>query len=127
MEIAAHKKILLFSFLRLRLRLLIFQIFVDFRVPLADPLGQIGSIAGRCWCNLGSNFPTFSAAPEGPRMLRKCQESPSNTKMYQEHAEISWKQSETKSRQTTLRQRTTDTCQDMPEIEGAAVTAARDR
>ena len=38
------------------------HILVDFRVPIADPLGQIGSILDRFWCHLWSNFPAPSAA-----------------------------------------------------------------
>ena len=34
-----------------------FHTFVNFRVPLATPLGQIVSILGRCWCHCSSNFP----------------------------------------------------------------------
>ena len=39
-----------------------FYISVDFRVPLADPLGQIGSILDRFGYHCLSNFPAFSAA-----------------------------------------------------------------
>ena len=39
-----------------------FHISVDFRVPLADALGQIGSILDRFGCHFWSNFPAFSAA-----------------------------------------------------------------
>jgi hypothetical protein len=39
-----------------------FSIFVDFRVPLADPLGQIGSILDRSRCHFWFNFPALSAA-----------------------------------------------------------------
>ena len=41
---------------------LFFHISVDFRVPLADALGQIGSILDRCCCFAGLTFPAFSAA-----------------------------------------------------------------
>ena len=58
-EIAARK---IKRFPCLRLRFVYFHIFVDFRVPLADPLGQIGSIFDRSWYHLLSNVPTFSAA-----------------------------------------------------------------
>ena len=40
----------------------IFHIVVDFRVPLADPLGKIGSILDRFWYRCWSNIPEFSAA-----------------------------------------------------------------
>ena len=40
----------------------IFHISVDFRLPLADALGQIGSILDRFGCHFWSNFPAFSAA-----------------------------------------------------------------
>jgi hypothetical protein len=39
-----------------------FHISVDYRVPLADPLGQIGSILDRFRCHFWFNFPVFSAA-----------------------------------------------------------------
>jgi len=38
------------------------QISVDYRVPLADALGQIRSILDRFWYHFGSNFPALSAA-----------------------------------------------------------------
>jgi hypothetical protein len=41
---------------------LFFQISVDYRVPLADALGQIRSILDRFWYHFGSNFPALSAA-----------------------------------------------------------------
>ena len=63
-EIAAHNKnvifflICVFAFAFFYL----FHIVVDFRVSLADALGQIGFILNRCWCHCWSNFPAFSAA-----------------------------------------------------------------
>jgi hypothetical protein len=38
------------------------HISVDFRVPLADALGQTRSILDRCWCHCWINFPALSAA-----------------------------------------------------------------
>ena len=38
-----------------------FHVSVDFRVPLADALGQIRSILDRFWCHFGINFPALSA------------------------------------------------------------------
>ena len=62
-EIAAHRKDLLFShFCVCVCVFLLFHIYVDFRVPLADALGQIRSILDRCWCHFLSTFPAFSAA-----------------------------------------------------------------
>ena len=61
-EIAAHKKNVFSHFCVCVCVFSIFHIFVDFRVPLADPLGQIGSILDRFWCHFWSNFPAFSAA-----------------------------------------------------------------
>ncbi len=46
----------------LRLRFPIFHISVDFRVPLADALGQIRFILDRLWCHVWINFPVLSAA-----------------------------------------------------------------
>ena len=40
----------------------IFHISVDFRVPLADALGQIRIILNRFWCHFWINFPALSAA-----------------------------------------------------------------
>ena len=37
-------------------------VFVDFRVRLADALGQMGSILDRFVCHVWSNFPALSAA-----------------------------------------------------------------
>ena len=52
-----------FSLMCLRLHLFYFiHISVDFRVPLADALGQIRSILDRFGCNVWSNFPALSAA-----------------------------------------------------------------
>ena len=41
---------------------LLFHISVDFRVPLADALGQIGIIFDRCWWHCWFNVSAFSAA-----------------------------------------------------------------
>ena len=38
----------------MRFRALYFHFVVDFRVPLAPPLGQIGPIFDRCWCHVCS-------------------------------------------------------------------------
>ena len=50
-EIAAHKKNKKLIFVFAFVFFLLFHISVDFRVPLADPLGQIGSILDRFWCH----------------------------------------------------------------------------
>ncbi len=42
--------------------LLFFNISVDFRLPLADALGQIRSILDRFWCHLWIIVPALSAA-----------------------------------------------------------------
>ena len=39
-----------------------FHMLVDFRVPPAYPLGQIGSILDRFWCDIVFNFPVLSDA-----------------------------------------------------------------
>ena len=63
-EIAAQKKIIyLFLIFVFAFACFLFvHISVDFRVPLADALGQIGSILDRFWCHVWSNCPAFSAA-----------------------------------------------------------------
>ena len=55
----------LFALVCLRLHfflLFILLLIVDFRVALADPLAQIGSILDRTRCHCWSNFPACSAA-----------------------------------------------------------------
>ena len=61
-EIAAHKFLFFFIFVLAFAFFLFVHTFVDFRVPLADPLGQIGFILDRFWCHLWLNFPALSAA-----------------------------------------------------------------
>ena len=69
-EIAAHKKhmffvlIIVFAFAFF----LFFHISVDFRVPLADALGQIRFILDRFWCHFWIKFPCFP--PPAPNSCR---------------------------------------------------------
>ena len=63
-EIAAHKKDMFFLICVFAFALfLLFHISVDFQVPLADALGQIGSIWDRFWCHFWSNFPLAFRRP----------------------------------------------------------------
>ena len=59
-EIAAHFILFLICVFAFALFLFCY-IYVDFRVPLADPLGQIGFILDRFWYHCWFNFPTLSA------------------------------------------------------------------